>query len=502
CHAFLDIPVPAYSLDESVGSSISLIVLSDTETEMTVDIPEIALEAEALLSLRLLPLKDSSEEDTPEPYEATIARWRAFVASRSSSLAFAPPASLQIVPTLPGLPRIPAILVLPRQEIPLGRPDRTHPNRVRKMLIARKRVHPFPARLPANYRRSRYVSSSSSPSPRKRRKVSPHSSSSASPSSSSSDGPSHKRGRLRGSSSAFHQENSIEDSTEIGYEASVEGSTEISHETDIEADVKASAEVGTKVGVEVSIGPTIKIDVDVIAKLDIPPVLPEQTVEERLKEHEEVIQEMYEHPLEMPLQRMGEVEEEIRTLTSRLETTKAERTALRNRVRSLEMSKMSFHDTLRFERERFIGVQRHLGMTPEAIEEVIAQRVPEALETYEANRNRTVGTDATYAMTWKELMKLITEVYCQRNEIQKMDSELWNLTVKGNDVTAYTQSITMECDLIAPSRTSRCRKKACSYGPEVRCKCLLRQADSKKKWRITLETTRAPTEPFKRNKPM
>ncbi|GJR71971.1 hypothetical protein Tco_0084336 [Tanacetum coccineum] len=38
-----------------------------------------------------------------------------------------------------------------------------------------------------------------------------------------------------------------------------------------------------------------------------------------------------------------------------------------------------------------------------------------------------------------ELMKLMTEVYCPRNEIQKMETELWNLTVKGNDLTAYTQ---------------------------------------------------------------
>ncbi|GJT61007.1 hypothetical protein Tco_1004540 [Tanacetum coccineum] len=29
---------------------------------------------------------------------------------------------------------------------------------------------------------------------------------------------------------------------------------------------------------------------------------------------------------------------------------------------------------------------------------------------------RTVGTDAAYAMTWKELMRLMTEVYCPRNE--------------------------------------------------------------------------------------
>ncbi|GKB27713.1 hypothetical protein Tco_0867114 [Tanacetum coccineum] len=51
---------------------------------------------------------------------------------------------------------------------------------------------------------------------------------------------------------------------------------------------------------------------------------------------------------------------------------------------------------------------------------------------------RTVGADAAFAMSWRELMKLMTEVYCLRNEIQKMESELWNLTVKNNDLAAYT----------------------------------------------------------------
>nr|GEW05174.1 putative reverse transcriptase domain-containing protein [Tanacetum cinerariifolium] len=36
-------------------------------------------------------------------------------------------------------------------------------------------------------------------------------------------------------------------------------------------------------------------------------------------------------------------------------------------------------------------------------------------------------------------MKLMTEVYCPRNKIQKMEIGLWNLTVKGNNLTAYTQ---------------------------------------------------------------
>ncbi|GKD99088.1 putative reverse transcriptase domain-containing protein, partial [Tanacetum coccineum] len=52
---------------------------------------------------------------------------------------------------------------------------------------------------------------------------------------------------------------------------------------------------------------------------------------------------------------------------------------------------------------------------------------------------RTIRIVAAYAMSWAELMKLMTEVYCPRNEVQKMETELWNLVVKGNDLTAYTR---------------------------------------------------------------
>ncbi|GKG38418.1 reverse transcriptase domain-containing protein [Tanacetum coccineum] len=50
-----------------------------------------------------------------------------------------------------------------------------------------------------------------------------------------------------------------------------------------------------------------------------------------------------------------------------------------------------------------------------------------------------VGIDATYETPWKELMKMMTEEYCLRNELQKMETELWNLTVKGTDITGYTK---------------------------------------------------------------
>ncbi|GJY14472.1 putative reverse transcriptase domain-containing protein, partial [Tanacetum coccineum] len=68
--------------------------------------------------------------------------------------------------------------------------------------------------------------------------------------------------------------------------------------------------------------------------------------------------------------------------------------------------------------------------------------------TWWNSHKRTVGTEATFTMSWRDLMKLMTEVYYSRNEIQKMESELWNLIVKNNDLAAYTQrfqELTMMC---------------------------------------------------------
>ncbi|GJT27256.1 retrovirus-related pol polyprotein from transposon TNT 1-94 [Tanacetum coccineum] len=101
------------------------------------------------------------------------------------------------------------------------------------------------------------------------------------------------------------------------------------------------------------------------------------------------------------------------------------------------------------------------GMSATAIEKLIAQRIANALLTYEANQNSRNGignrngngndngngshnlgvgsgkplhTARGYEMSWKDLMKMMTEAYCLRNEIQKLETELWNLTVKGIDV--------------------------------------------------------------------
>ncbi|GJW24099.1 putative reverse transcriptase domain-containing protein [Tanacetum coccineum] len=60
---------------------------------------------------------------------------------------------------------------------------------------------------------------------------------------------------------------------------------------------------------------------------------------------------------------------------------------------------------------------------------------------------RTLGPEA-YAMTWEVLKRKMTDKYCPQGEIKKLEIELWNLKVKGNDVPAYTerfQELTLIC---------------------------------------------------------
>ncbi|GKF61813.1 reverse transcriptase domain-containing protein, partial [Tanacetum coccineum] len=81
--------------------------------------------------------------------------------------------------------------------------------------------------------------------------------------------------------------------------------------------------------------------------------------------------------------------------------------------------------------------------------------------TWWNSHKRTVGTEAAFTMSWRELMKLMTEVYCSRNEIQKMESELWNLIVKNNDLAAYTQrfqELTMMCTKMVLEEEDRVEK--------------------------------------------
>ncbi|GJY34329.1 putative reverse transcriptase domain-containing protein [Tanacetum coccineum] len=75
-----------------------------------------------------------------------------------------------------------------------------------------------------------------------------------------------------------------------------------------------------------------------------------------------------------------------------------------------------------------------------------------------------MGTEEEMAITLEDLCllekltKLMTEVYCPRNEVQKMETKLWNLVVKGNGLTAYTrrfQELVLLCTRVVPNEEDK-----------------------------------------------
>ncbi|GJR49634.1 putative reverse transcriptase domain-containing protein [Tanacetum coccineum] len=74
---------------------------------------------------------------------------------------------------------------------------------------------------------------------------------------------------------------------------------------------------------------------------------------------------------------------------------------------------------------------------------------------------KTVGHDAAYGMPWKILMKMMTNKYCPRNEIKKLEMEIWDLKVKGTDLTSYTQrfqELALLCGRMFPEESDKIEK--------------------------------------------
>nr|GEX15083.1 putative reverse transcriptase domain-containing protein [Tanacetum cinerariifolium] len=74
---------------------------------------------------------------------------------------------------------------------------------------------------------------------------------------------------------------------------------------------------------------------------------------------------------------------------------------------------------------------------------------------------KTVGHDAICRMPWKTLKKMMTSKYCLKGEIKKLEIELWNLKVKGNDVLSYNQcfqELKLMCSRMFPEESYKVEK--------------------------------------------
>ncbi|GJS14701.1 reverse transcriptase domain-containing protein [Tanacetum coccineum] len=65
-----------------------------------------------------------------------------------------------------------------------------------------------------------------------------------------------------------------------------------------------------------------------------------------------------------------------------------------------------------------------------------------------------IGIDQANQITWTELKRLLTNKYCPRTEVKKMEDEFYNLVVKGNDLKTYIrrfQELALLCLNMVPN---------------------------------------------------
>ncbi|GKA24250.1 reverse transcriptase domain-containing protein [Tanacetum coccineum] len=74
---------------------------------------------------------------------------------------------------------------------------------------------------------------------------------------------------------------------------------------------------------------------------------------------------------------------------------------------------------------------------------------------------KTTTPEASHAMPWAALKKMMTNKYCLRGEIKKIETEMWNLKVKGTDVVAYSrrfQQLALMCSRMFPEEIDKIEK--------------------------------------------
>nr|GFD40681.1 reverse transcriptase domain-containing protein [Tanacetum cinerariifolium] len=99
------------------------------------------------------------------------------------------------------------------------------------------------------------------------------------------------------------------------------------------------------------------------------------------------------------------------------------------------------------------------------LQALIDQGVAAALAERDADRSRNgdngndLGTGGRRQTTtprecsYTDFLKMITSKYCPRGEIQKLESEFWNLKVKGLDLSNYNhrfQELALMCGRMFP----------------------------------------------------
>ncbi|KAL4564653.1 hypothetical protein LXL04_028721 [Taraxacum kok-saghyz] len=83
---------------------------------------------------------------------------------------------------------------------------------------------------------------------------------------------------------------------------------------------------------------------------------------------------------------------------------------------------------------------------------------------------QTMGIVQANALTWGELKTMMIEEYCPRSELQKLEQELWNLTMKGSDITGYTNrfnDLSILCPMMVTPLVKKIERYICGLPAQI-----------------------------------
>nr|GEV59681.1 hypothetical protein [Tanacetum cinerariifolium] len=287
---------------------------------------------------------------------------------------------------------------------------------------------------------------------------------------------------------------SVDDTTDSDTPDTPPSPTHVTPFTEITASTQRSPVIPRRrVRVESIMHPTMPEDILEPAQ--------EGAVEVTYETLRDLVQRFHDHIQAIPVHRIQVIEGVQREQGRRIVGVESAVTVLTERVAELEGDNRRLRGTTSVER----NIVTNSRVTPswrEIVSLTVLVKLDSAL-TWWNSYKRTIGVDAAYAMKWVGLIKLMTEkassskkqrstnlepslhqymkrleelqgllglgwcglltesvwidetsdsfeltrstrkanMYCPRNEIQKIETELWNLTVKGNDLTAYTKRL-------------------------------------------------------------
>ncbi|GJR47656.1 putative reverse transcriptase domain-containing protein [Tanacetum coccineum] len=254
--------------------------------------------------------------------------------------------------------------------------------------------------------------------------------------------------------------------------------------TGVDAGIDMEVDVGVDVEdeVESSDRGTMEVGVDVVAGIDIPDGMLMPDAVERLEQVEEGLQDIYEHVIEIPLQRIEDIEMGQRELEARSLIAGGERASLLEQVASLERSNARLRGTMMMERARADRFRRRVSFMESELRQIRRFRYYDRmrfrrLETFAARR---LGNRELIKTEWGSvdayeanlLLQMLSRRKSQQNgsdgdnemveiemvememvEMEMVEMEIQMRIIGNNDLAAYTQrfqELTMMCTKMVP----------------------------------------------------